>query len=55
MVVVEFCRAPKRLQMGARVPQRAEPGSGRADRLPELQAQHDAARAEDSARQEPVQ
>ena len=41
--------------MGPRVPERAEPGSGRADRLPEFQAQHDAPRAEDRARQESVQ
>lgn len=41
--------------MGSGVPQRAEPGAGRADRLPELQAEHDAARAADSAGPEPVQ
>lgn len=43
------------LQMGARVSQRAEPRTRRADRLPELQAQYDAARAADSADEEPVQ
>lgn len=42
-------------QMGPRVPERAEPGSGRADRLPELPPEHDAARAADSAGAEPVQ
>ncbi|KAF9788957.1 hypothetical protein SFRURICE_021488 [Spodoptera frugiperda] len=40
----------KPYRMGARIPKRTKPGSGRADRLPELQAQHDAARAEDRTR-----
>jgi hypothetical protein len=42
-------------QMGTRISKRTEPGSGCPHRLPELQVEHDAARAKDSARQESVQ
>lgn len=41
--------------MGTGIPERPEPRSGRVDRLPQLQIEHDEARAEDRAGEESVQ
>lgn len=40
--------------MGEGIPKRAEPGARRADRLPELQVEHDEARAANRAGTEPL-